>query len=132
MNAANLHVLSNVADDPQALLEPVSQVTEDPLVHHMVYSASRCVNVDTFIIWSIHTFIKKTQKKTRVGREGQGACQGIDILTTMKLYYEKLKKIKIRDFNSSRQAHIAWASSWIQHFFSFLLINLQKKGQIQM
>lgn len=25
MNAANLHVLSNVADDPQALLEPVSQ-----------------------------------------------------------------------------------------------------------
>lgn len=26
MNAANLHVLSNVADAPQAILEPVSQV----------------------------------------------------------------------------------------------------------
>lgn len=26
MNAANLHVLSNVTDGPQALLEPVSQV----------------------------------------------------------------------------------------------------------
>uniref|UniRef100_A0A8C5BFQ3 PR domain zinc finger protein 10 n=1 Tax=Gadus morhua TaxID=8049 RepID=A0A8C5BFQ3_GADMO len=31
MNAANLHVLSNVAEDPQALLEPVSQVTADPM-----------------------------------------------------------------------------------------------------
>lgn len=28
MNAANLHVLSNVADAPQAILEPVSQVRE--------------------------------------------------------------------------------------------------------
>jgi len=36
MNAANLHVLSNVADDPQALLEPVSQVTEDISVRHMI------------------------------------------------------------------------------------------------
>lgn len=26
MNAANLHVLSNVADAPQAILEPVTQV----------------------------------------------------------------------------------------------------------
>lgn len=26
MNAANLHVLSNVTDAPQALLEPVTQV----------------------------------------------------------------------------------------------------------
>lgn len=26
MNAANLHVLSNVAEAPQAILEPVSQV----------------------------------------------------------------------------------------------------------
>lgn len=28
MNAANLHVLSNVADAPQSMLEPVSQVRE--------------------------------------------------------------------------------------------------------
>lgn len=28
MNAANLHVLSNVADGPQAILEPVSQVSD--------------------------------------------------------------------------------------------------------
>lgn len=28
MNAANLHVLSNVTDAPQALLEPVSQVKD--------------------------------------------------------------------------------------------------------
>lgn len=33
MNAANLHVLSNVTDAPQAILEPVPQVSTY-LLHH--------------------------------------------------------------------------------------------------
>lgn len=38
-NAANLHVLSNVADVPQAMLEPVSQVKVNM---HLIVNALLC------------------------------------------------------------------------------------------
>lgn len=45
MNAANLHVLSNVTDSPQALLEPVSQV-KDVCFSYTFDSMLMCLTIE--------------------------------------------------------------------------------------
>lgn len=56
MNAANLHVLSNVADAPQAILEPVSQVRG----HDCKAYLSTLANTFTAVMtgWMLQTQVK--------------------------------------------------------------------------
>uniref|UniRef100_A0A665VZL8 PR domain zinc finger protein 10 n=1 Tax=Echeneis naucrates TaxID=173247 RepID=A0A665VZL8_ECHNA len=60
MNAANLHVLSNVAEAPQAILEPVSQVRSDCLyvclLTYLLKSKYYCIIFSCYLVTHIFPF----------------------------------------------------------------------------
>lgn len=53
MNATNLHVLSNVADAPQAILDPVSQVRKKGNIYKAYLSRLANILIIEMTVWML-------------------------------------------------------------------------------